>query len=110
MFAVTVLSIPVVLPAAAADHDQPALQLAQAGARGLSFDNYIRLKKGISEGELLSRAGTPDHQTIDAVSDRGDAVEIARTYYYYATAEDPFITTIKVLGGTVVDIKRERQF
>jgi hypothetical protein len=33
----------------------------------MDFDTYIRLKAGMTEGELLTRAGKPDHISLDAV-------------------------------------------
>ena len=31
--------------------------------RGMDFDIYIRLQRGMTEGELLLRAGRPDHES-----------------------------------------------
>src|SRR5262245_38152446 len=45
--------------------------------RGMEFDTFIRLQAGMSEGELLVRAGPPDHQALDNFADYD------RTYYYF---------------------------
>ena len=39
--------------------------IAQGAPRGLPFDVYIRLQNGMSEGELLLRAGKPDSESIE---------------------------------------------
>src|SRR5688500_3499703 len=37
--------------------------------RGMPFDTYIRLQRGMSEGELLTRAGTPDYISLERRDD-----------------------------------------
>lgn len=76
----------------------------QAGPRGLPFETYILIRRGMSEGELLGRAGPPDH--------RGNEVNrglLQESWYYLPTATDPFTTIIQMRGGRVVDTERIRK-
>jgi hypothetical protein len=98
---------------------------AQASASGMDFDVYIRLRKGMTVGELLERAGPPDYQTVDGsvghkegvVSRRAsDSVSvhstelIAKTFYYFPTAANPFTTVVTTTGGRITNLQRERKF
>jgi hypothetical protein len=74
-------------------------------ARGLPFDVYIRLQQGMSEGELLLRAGQPDSQSVE--NTRHD---IVKTYYYFPTPSDPWITTIRLEGGRIANLERIKKF
>lgn len=74
------------------------------GPRGLPFETYIQIRRGMSEGELLGRAGPPDH--------RGNEVNrglVQESWYYLPTATDPFTTIIQMRGGRVVDTERIRK-
>jgi len=76
----------------------------QAGPRGLPFETYILIRRGMSEGELLGRAGPPDH--------RGNEVNrclVQESWYYLPTATDAFTTIIQMRGGRVVDTERIRK-
>lgn len=81
------------------------LQLAQSDARGLAFDVFIRLEQGMSEAELLVRAGKPDMQSVE--NTRND---IVKTYYYLPTSSDPWITTIRLSGGRIASLERIKKF
>lgn len=70
--------------------------------RGLDFRRYIGLQRGMSEGELLARAGEPDHY-----SRGGSAI---RTYTYLPTVADPFVTTVTLVGGRIWEIERVAKF
>ncbi|HEX2334722.1 MAG TPA: DUF4124 domain-containing protein [Burkholderiales bacterium] len=70
--------------------------------RGLDFRRYISLSRGMSEGELLTVAGSPDVLFSD---DYG-----IRHYTYLPTTVDPFTTTILVIGGRISQIERVRKF
>jgi Domain of unknown function (DUF4124) len=70
--------------------------------RGLDFRNYISLRRGMSEGEMLTYAGSPDLLFADVFSDR--------TYVYLPTVSDPFTTTVVVIGGRISGIERVRKF
>lgn len=72
--------------------------------RGLSFETFILIRRGMSEGELLGRAGPPDY--------RGNEVNrglLQESWYYLPTASDPFTTIIQLRGGRVVDTERIRK-
>ena len=77
---------------------------AAAGPRGMDFDTYLRLQPGMTEGELLVRAGQPDHISLDAV--RRD---IVKAFYYYPTRGDPFITVVTLRGGRIDNIERTKK-
>jgi len=69
--------------------------------RGLDFRRYISLYRGMTEGELLGVAGSPDLM----FRDWGWV-----TYTYLPIPGDPFTTTIRVVGGRVNEIDRVRKF
>ena len=94
------------LPASAADATGNGNILLADGTRGMDFDVYIRLQEGMSEGELLQRAGPPDSQQVTSASQDG----FTRTYYYFPTVSNPFTTTVTVSNGQITEIKRERKF
>ncbi len=72
--------------------------------RGMGFDIYIRLQNGMSEGELLLRAGKPDSEAVENA--RGN---IVKTYYYFPTASDPWITTVTLRGGRIINLERVKK-
>ncbi|HWH46236.1 MAG TPA: DUF4124 domain-containing protein [Burkholderiales bacterium] len=105
----------------------------QRSTRGMDFSVYIMLRAGMSEGELLQRAGPPDFQTYDGtvgvsvvgkagrVNDpagntlRGSRVTSfnnleVRRYYYYPTLSNPFTTVLTLTGGMISDLQRTRRF
>ena len=85
----------------------PAPPLAVAPpVRGMAFDTYIRLERGMSEGELLLRAGQPDQVALDASDDGG----VAKSYYYLPTGADPFITVVTLRRGRIAHLERTRKF
>ena len=69
--------------------------------RGLSFRDYISLRRGMTEGELLGIAGAPDLQARQ---------HSFATYTYMPTPADPFTTTITLVRGRVSEIERTRKF
>lgn len=81
------------LPAAAQD----------TAARGMPFDVYIRLEHGMTEGELVLRAGKPDHHAVDNLR------EGLKSYYYFPTTSNPFLTTVTLRAGRIVNIERVRK-
>lgn len=86
---------PAVLPPSAAT---PAV-------RGMEFDTYVRLQRGMSEGELLQRAGRPDYLSLDPLRD-----EVVKSFYYYPTRSDPFTTLVIVRGGRIDSIERTKKY
>jgi hypothetical protein len=75
----------------------------QEARRGMAFDVYIRLEHGMTEGELVLRAGRPDHQSIDSPREGG------KRLHYYPTPANPFLTTITLRAGRIVNIERLRR-
>ena len=89
---------------AAARPPQAARAAPREGPRGMSFETFIRLRRGMSEGEVLGRAGPPDH--------RGEEVNrglLQESWYYLPTLGDPFTTIIQLRGGRVIGTERIRQ-
>ncbi len=72
--------------------------------RGMDFDTFIRLQRGMTEGELILRAGRPDHENVENFRH-----DIVKSYYYYPTVANPFITTVTLRGGRIADIDRVRK-
>jgi hypothetical protein len=85
-----------------------AVDVAQRAAaapkrwNGLEFRNYIRISRGMTEGEMLGIAGTPDLAVRDDWA--------IRTYTYMPTVSDPFTTTISIVNGRVSGLERARKF
>jgi hypothetical protein len=81
------------------------VHLREAPSRGMSFDTFMRLSRGMTEGELVMRAGRPDWVTLEEF-----ARVPARSYHYFPTARDPFHTIVTLRGGTIYNLERTRQF
>jgi hypothetical protein len=75
---------------------EPAVQ-----PRGLDFRKFVSLQRGMSEGELLGIAGSPDLYSRD---------RSFSTYTYMPTSADPFTTTINLVRGRISEIERARKF
>jgi hypothetical protein len=98
--------------------------VAEEAARGLDFRSYLSIRKGMTQGEVLSIAGKPDLQADQGAvsshqgwSDRGDVtiysdrvILALRTYTYLPTTENPYVTTITFAGGRVTDVKRDKKY
>ncbi len=80
-----------------------AAAAAEPAPRGMAFDVYIRLEHGMTEGELVLRAGRPDHHAVDNLR------EGLKSYYYFPTTANPFLTTVSLRSGRIVNIERERK-
>lgn len=81
----------------------PVVEAAEEPPRGMAFEVYIRLEHGMTEGDLLLRAGKPDHRSND------NAREGLKTFYYYPTSANPHLTTITLRSGRIVNIERMRR-
>lgn len=79
---------------------QPAAAREPAG---MAFETYIRLQPGMTEGEVLLRAGPPDHETVE------DTRAVAKSLYYYPTRANPFLTVVTIRGGRVANLERNRK-
>ena len=87
---------------AAEAYPRPAPTLPSV--RGMDFDTYIRLQRGMTEGELLVRAGRPDHESVD------NLVDYDRSLYYLPTVANPFTTVVKLRSGRIAHIQRVKKF
>ena len=83
----------------------PPPRPAAPQVRGMTTDTFIRLERGMSEAELLARAGFPDQVTASTYH-----AAYAKEYYYLPTTHDPFITTVTVSGGRIAHLERTRKF
>jgi hypothetical protein len=81
----------------------PLAHAADESPRGMAFEVYIRLEHGMTEGELVLRAGKPDHHSNDNVR------EGLKTFYYYPTTANPHLTTITLRSGRIANIERVRR-
>ena len=79
--------------------------LAASPVRGMAFDIYIRLERGMTEGELLVRAGPPDHESVDSGWDYA-----LKTYYYLPTIADPYTTAVSLRDGRIANLQRVKKF
>jgi len=82
----------------------PPLAAPGVQVRGMAFDTYIRLDRGMSEGEVISRAGAPDYVAFVGGPD------LAKSFYYYPTGSDPFTTVVTLRGGRIDHIERMKKF
>ncbi len=83
-------------PGAVVPQDKPV--------RGMDFATFIYLQRGMSEGEVLLRAGRPDFESVENFRNT-----VVKSLYYYPTTSNPFITIVTVRGGRVADIDRTRK-
>jgi Domain of unknown function (DUF4124) len=87
-----------------ADNEANSKRAAQQPrARGMTFDVYARIERGMTEGEVVLRAGPPDYEATDAY-------RVGKTWFYYPTSSDPFTTSITIRSGRVYELDRVRQF
>jgi hypothetical protein len=105
-----------------ADDPSRAQAESRPATRGMDFDVYIRLRKGMTEGELLERAGAPDHQTVEGYVGSKEVVRqseqvtvntadsVVKSFYYFPTSANPYTTVVTTTGGRITDLKRERKF
>ena len=73
--------------------------------RGMDFNTYIRLERGMSEGELLQRAGPPDYAALDS-----SIYGVKKSFYYYPTAANPYTTIVTMAGGRILNLERVKKF
>ena len=78
---------------------------APSAARGMEFDTYIRLQRGMTEAELLQRAGVPDRESVENFRH-----DIVKSLYYMPTAGNPYITVVTLRGGRIANLERIKQF
>ncbi len=89
---------------AVAPQATPPVAPVTAPVRGMDFDTFIRLQNGMTEGELMLRAGPPDYATVENFRH-----DIVKSFYYHPTVANPFITVVTLRGGRIVNIERTRK-
>jgi len=78
------------------------------GADMIPFERYIQLKNGMTEAEILYRAGPPDYESV--ATDRYDSV-LRRVWFYMPPqpSGDAWISEIEFdRGGIVQQLRRYR--
>lgn len=103
--------------------ERAAKSPAPKAYKGLSFANYISVRRGMSEGEVLGITGEPDLQSDQGMTRGPTQVPInsstsipmrgglsVKTWTFMPTASDPFTTTITLVGGRVSEVERVRKF
>lgn len=83
----------------------PSPVAVAAPVRGMDFDTFIRLQRGMTEGELLIRAGKPDHESVENFRH-----DIVKSYYYFPTVANPYTTAVTLRGGRIANVDRVRKF
>lgn len=91
-------------PSVAAPPPPVAAVPADVPVRGMEFSTFIYLQRGMSEGEVLLRAGKPDFESIENFRHY-----VVKSLYYYPTIANPYITVVTVRGGRVANIDRTRK-
>ena len=86
-------------------YGEPTMPLAPAAVRGMDFDIFIRLQRGMTEGELLLRAGPPDYQGMESAY-----YDIVKSYYYFPTTANPFTTVVRLYDGRIASLERIKKF
>ena len=71
----------------------------------MAFDTYVRLERGMSEGELLLRAGAPDWASVENLES-----DIVKSFYYNATRDNPYVTVVTLRGGRIANLERTKKF
>ncbi len=68
---------------------------------------YLRLQKGMSEGEVLFRVGVPDKEVYFDSEAQRTAQSIKQLLYIPSPEEaDPYLTIITILQGRILNIER----
>lgn len=86
-----------------------SLKLALAGQ--IDTGTYIRLEKGMSEGEVLVRAGAPDKEIYFDSEAQRTTQSLKQFFYIPGPDESDFhLTVITFQKGRVLDIERTKLF
>lgn len=72
--------------------------------RGMSLETFALIRRGMTEGEVLIRAGPPDHETFEHVHGL-----IQKSWFYFPTPGNPWNTIIRLRGGIVIETERVRR-
>ena len=79
-----------------------------ASADAIDMRDYIKLRKGMSEAEVLYRLGSPDHETIK--SDHHHNI-LRKTWFFIPAlrSSDKWITEIELdSNGRIINLDRNR--
>lgn len=79
-----------------------------ASAEAIDMRDYIKLRKGMSEAEVLYRLGAPDHETVKSDYDHNI---LRRTWFYIPSQQstDKWITEIEFNSrGRIINLDRNR--
>lgn len=68
----------------------------------MTFEVFSLLSRGMTEAEVMQRAGPPDLESHDGWHS-------AKTWTYAPTATDPFTTSVILREGRVFEIERRRK-
>jgi hypothetical protein len=75
----------------------------------INTETYIQLRVGMSEGEVLARAGFPDKETeVGIEQEKDDTFSLVRqlTYIPFPDEQDSHLTVITIRKGKVSSIER----
>lgn len=119
------------------DHGQHApWRSAQREPQGMRFEVFIRLKQGMTEAELVQRAGPPDYEAVEGTDTsaqallqdsvvvdpatgnavpqknviRSERTEVVKSWYYLPTVSDPYTTHVTLIGGRIARLERTKKF
>ena len=72
---------------------------------------YSRLSIGMSEGEVLTKAGSPDKEVYLGSEVKGESESIKQLLYLPGADEsDPHLTVITIIKGKVINLERTKVF
>jgi hypothetical protein len=83
----------------------PAPARTDVPVRGMDFQTFARLQPGMTEGEVLVRAGQPDHESVENFRH-----DIVKTWYYFPTVANPFTTVVTMRAGRISNLDRVKKF
>jgi hypothetical protein len=75
------------------------------GPRGMPFEVFRRLDRGMSEGEVFAIAGPPERETVDSSNFYTGTQR--KSYYYVNVGRNASVTRIHFTNGTVTRIERD---
>ena len=82
---------------------------SMASADAINMRDYIKLRKGMSEAEVLYRLGSPDHETIK--SDYHHNILRKSWFFIPAKSSDKWITEIEFnSNGRIINLDRNRVY
>lgn len=77
------------------------------GGKGIDFEIFSILQTGMTEAEVIARAGEPDREIFLSVPTQEAEVLVKQLWYISdPNQSEPFLTAITVKNGRVIDIER----